>query len=64
MALAGTPWWAVAATALLMALVSAAVLAAQILIPDESADKLNWWREVLRYREGRGRSHQVQRRED
>ncbi|WP_329138130.1 hypothetical protein OG552_29675 [Streptomyces sp. NBC_01476] len=64
MAIAGTPWWAVAASALAMALVSAAVLAAQILIPDQSADKLDWWREVLRYREGRGRTQQSQRRED
>lgn len=64
MALVGTPWWAVAAIALVMALLAAVVLAAQILIPDESADKLVLWREVLQHRERRGRDRHVRRHED
>jgi hypothetical protein len=47
-----------------MALLAAVVLAAQILIPDESADKLVLWREVLQHREWRGRDRHVRRHED
>ena len=48
LALAGAPWWAIALVAVVLASVSAGVNVVQSLIPQDSKDRLDWWRDRRR----------------
>jgi cell division protein FtsW (lipid II flippase) len=52
--LAGAPWWAIVIVVSVMVTVGAVIALAQTFIPQESADKLEWWRDR--------RAHQVRLR--
>ncbi|MFE2728932.1 hypothetical protein [Kitasatospora sp. NPDC059327] len=55
LALAGAPWWLTAAAFGCFAL-GLAVVAIQSVLPQESAHRLAWWRELWRYRQLRRRT--------
>lgn len=43
----GWPWWAV----LLLALFGAVALVLRAVLPQDSGDRVKWWRDLLRHRE-------------
>jgi len=45
MALAGAPWWAITVVAAVLAVISATVVLASVLIPQDSQHRLEWWRD-------------------
>jgi membrane protein implicated in regulation of membrane protease activity len=49
-ALAGAPWW-MAVIAFLWLLCALVVVLVQLVFPQESADRLAWWRDRRRYRQ-------------
>ena len=56
MQLAGAPWGAIVAVAAVCALVAAVVALAQTMIPQDSGDRLEWWRDRRRHKVLRRRS--------
>jgi hypothetical protein len=46
----GMPWQALLTYTVLAALCTTAIAMAQILVPQESSDKVQWWAELLRHR--------------
>jgi hypothetical protein len=49
MAYAGAPWWAIAAVATVFVLLGAVVGLVQALVPQDSGDRLEWWRDRRRH---------------
>lgn len=48
--LANAPWWAIAFVAILLTCVGAALTAMQLLLPQDSHDRLQWWLDLRRAR--------------
>lgn len=59
LAYAGAPWWAIALVASVLTAVGAVVGLATIFIPQDSQDRLEWWRDR---RNHRARKHSPSRR--
>jgi hypothetical protein len=50
LAYAHAPWWGIALTAMLITTVCAGLAAVQLLLPQDSHDRLQWWRDLRRDR--------------
>ncbi|MFC4066787.1 hypothetical protein [Actinoplanes subglobosus] len=56
LAITGAPWWAIAAVASVLTTAGAVVALTQIFIPQESPDRLAWWRDRRAHQERRRRT--------
>jgi hypothetical protein len=50
LAQANAPWWGTALVATLIAIISAGLVAMHLLLPQESSDRLQWWRDFRQTR--------------
>jgi hypothetical protein len=56
LAYAGAPWWAMAFVAVILAALGSGVALAQLMLPQKSRDRLDWWRDHRRHRVQSSRS--------
>jgi hypothetical protein len=63
---AGAPWWAVLALIVFLSVVALSAICVQTLIPQNSRDRLAWWRDrrrcqtmPQRRKRGAGRAHEL-----
>lgn len=50
---AGAPWWALVLIVIIAMLLTAVFLLGRLVMPQNSQDRLNWWRDMRRNRVGR-----------
>lgn len=50
LAYVNAPWWGIALVAILIITASAGLAAMQLLLPQDSGDRLEWWRDLRRDR--------------
>ena len=47
---ASAPWWAIALVGIVLAAIGCGLVLAQLVLPQESGDRLEWWRDLRRHR--------------
>lgn len=52
---ANAPWWAIALVAIVLAAMGGVVALAQLVLPQNSRDRLDWWRDLRSHRARRSR---------
>lgn len=50
------PWWAIALVGIVLTAISCGLVLAQLLLPQDSKDRLEWWRDRRRHLASRQRS--------
>lgn len=56
------PWWAIALAAVVLTTLSVVLAIARLLLPQDSHDLLQWWRDLRRYRTERRLAKSASRR--